>query len=50
MLSRAWVVVVLTQLCNGLFPHYILPDGRMTHFYYKDFLNEVVREQLPTSL
>jgi hypothetical protein len=32
------------QLCNDLYPHYQLPDGRIVHFHFMDLLHETVFE------
>ena len=34
----------LIQVCEGLFDHYHLPDGRAVHFYCRDGLDECAVE------
>jgi hypothetical protein len=42
---RGWLVRLChAQLCNELYPHYQLPDGRIVHFFFMDLLHETVFE------
>lgn len=34
--------VCVPQMCEELYPHYQLPDGRTVHFFFRDYLHETV--------
>ena len=37
------------KICEGLFPHFKLPDGSYTHYYHRDHLEEEVRSNHSSS-
>ena len=34
------------KVCEGMYKHYTLPDGRMMHYYHDDVLNELVLDHV----
>ena len=34
------------RVCEGVYKHYVLPDGRAVHYYHDDSLNELVLDHV----